>query len=246
MLSTQNFIRQLKANKVPFYAFPKFEPAEIFDHYNFGTLVGTRKISTCNSTKFNRRTETYRVDKTAQQRIWQKLIKPTNEVMPYIVAITSSVNDYLAHEVASMLLLAIIRNYRTQIQWTWTTPKFDPFNSTKMSMSVKQDIVIIRNIMPIKERLYQIRDILDYYQNSMRIVITGGIDGIDFFDNYLQYPLNGAIHVTGYKGKAPKEFWVKNENNQILDNEEYKVPVFLVDKLGKTIMQNFKAITNED
>lgn len=245
MITTPSFIKQLKANKVPFYAYPKYEPSDIFERYNFGTLVGTRKIATQNATKFNKRTETYRIDKTAQQRIWQKLIKPSNEIYPYIVAITSAVNDYMAHEVASMLLLAIIRNCKKQIQWTWTTPRFDPFSSSKASLTIKPDIVVIRNIMPIRERLYQIRDLLDFYQNSMRIVVTGGIDGIDFFDNYLNYPLNGAIHVTGYKGKAPKEFWVKDEDNTILGNESFHVPVFLQDKLGKTIMQNFKVNLEE-
>lgn len=245
MISTQNFIKLLKANKVPYYAYPKYEPNQIFEHYNFGSMVGSRQISTQNSSRFNRKTESYSINKVAQQRIWQKLIKPTNIVFPYIISITSSVNDYLAHEVTSMLLLAIIRNYRTSINWVWTTPKFDPYSSNKMSMTVKPDIVIIRNILPIKERLYQIRDILDFYQESMRIVVLGGIDGIDFFDNYLQYPLNGAIHITGYKGKTPREFWVKDQDNTMLGNESFHVPVFLQDKLGKTIIQNFR-IPKED
>lgn len=242
-ISIQSFAKLLRIHKAPFYAYPKYEPSEIFEHYKFGSLIGTRKIYTSNSNKLNRKTESYKVDKVAQQRIWQKLVKPTNIVFPYIVAISSPVNDYLAHEVAATLLLSMIRNYKTNINWSFTTPKFDPYKSSNVTIP---NVILIRNILPIKERLYEIRDILDFYQNSMRIVILGGIDGIDFFDNYLSYPLNGAIHVTGYKGKTPKEYWVKDENNQVLDNEEFKIPVFLVDKLGKTIMQNFKVTLDEE
>lgn len=245
MISRMAFARQLKLNKVPYYAYPKVEPGAVFDTYNFSILSGTRKISTENSSKFTRKSESYRVDKKTQQRIFNKVIKPTTEVNPYVLCVSSSVNDYLAHEVAFTMLLGMVRNYKhnVSLQWKCVTPKYDPSIN---SSATRPDVVIIRSVLPEKERLYQIRDLLDYYYNSCRIVVIGGVDGIDFFDNYLHHPLNGALHVEGYKGAIPKEFWVKDETNTVLDNSEFRYPVFCVDTTGKKILQNFKLSFKEE
>jgi len=239
MISLYSFAKQLKAAKVPYYAYPKFEPTEIFERYNFSIISGVREINTKGSSKNTRQKEYYRIDKKTQQRIWNKLVKPTSEILPYTIAISSSVNDYLAHEVSGMLLLAILRNHRGKVRptWSWYTPKWDPY----ISKGVRPDIIFIRSILPSQKRLYNIKDILDYYYNSLKIVILGGINGIDFFDNYLKTPINGAIHVEGYKGVVPKDLWVRDDSGQLLDNNEFKYPLFTVDNLGKTILQNFKT-----
>jgi hypothetical protein len=141
------FARQLKLNKVPYYAYPKVEPGAVFDTYNFSILSGTRKISTENSSKFTRKSESYRVDKKTQQRIFNKVIKPTTEVNPYVLCVSSSVNDYLAHEVAFTMLLGMVRNYKhnVSLQWKCVTPKYDPsINSSAM----RPDVVIIRSVLP--------------------------------------------------------------------------------------------------
>lgn len=234
MISLEAFARQLKSAKVPFYAYPKFEPSEVFEKYKFGILSGTREISTFTSSKNSRQKEVYRLDKRVQQRIWNKLIK-VKQLYPYVIAVSSSVNDYLAHEVASTLLLSLVRNFTSRLTWNWYTPKWDPY----ITKGVRPDVVLIRSVLPIEERLYEIRDILDYYYNSLRIVVLGGTNGIDFFDNYLHHPLNGAFHIEGYKGNIPKDLWVKDESKQILDNDEYKYPIFTVDDEGKNILQKF-------
>lgn len=238
-VSLQSFARQLKSEKVPHYAYPKFEPTEVFERYKFGIISCTRTINSTGSPRTTRQKEVLRVDRSVQQRIWNKLVKPTESINPYVVAISSSVNDYLAHEVAATLLLAILRNFKGRIRptWKWVTTRFDP----NLTNNERQNIVFIRSVLPQEGRSYNVRDILDYYYNSLRIVVLGGINGIDYFDNYLHHPLNGALHVEGYKGNAPKEFWVKDDKGEVLDNEDFKYPVFTLDAEGRTILEKLRV-----
>lgn len=241
MMSLESFHRLLKAEKVPYYAYPKCEPTNIFEKYKFGLISGVRKISTDGSSKFSRKEEHYRIDKKVQQRIWNQIIRQcVSKIPPYIIAISSSVNDYLAHEVTAMLLLAILRNSKIPSglpTWKWFTPNWNP---SLVQGSLRPDIVVIRSIMPDIQRNCRVRDILDYYYNSLRIVVLGGINGIDYFDNQLFHPLSGAIHIEGYKGPALKDLWVRDEQQHVLDDTEYRYPIFTLDDEARSIMQSFK------
>lgn len=73
-------------------------------------------------------------------------------------------------------------------------------------------MVILYNVIPERERFYQIRDILNRYEYSLRLVIIGGINAIDYFDNYLRHPVSGMIHLTGTK--KPFNYYVETRSDE--------------------------------
>lgn len=232
-LSTQGFIRLLRSEKVPHYAYPRVEPQDIFETYRFGILSGTRKIATGNSSYFSRQSESYKINKETQIKIWKRIVRAADKKWPYVLAVSSPVTDYMAHEVAATLLLDMIRNANYDLKWKWYTTQWKPYEYANNAITgnlIKPDVVVIRSILPTAERNYEIRDILDYYNTAIRIVVLGGINGMEFFDNYLHYPLSGILHVEGYKGSIPKELWVKDEKGNTLTNDDFRNPLFVLNK----------------
>lgn len=222
------FCRQLKESYVPHWAYPRIEPVEVFDYYKLGTISTKRRIDSS-----NKEYEKVLVDQKAQRQIWDKLTDPETPLDSYVIGISSCVNDYLAHEFAALLHLEMLRTHNNP-PWTWVTSGFD---SSKASIeNTPPKIVVIRSVLPERDRLYRIRDILDFFKNSMRILIIGGINAIDYFDQFLRHPLNGAFHVEGYKRELPSAITIKTSN----EFSECKFPAFILGDDAKEVISSIR------
>lgn len=232
--SKESMARELKAKKMPFYSYPKCEPSDVFDFYKFGVITGTREIHVSSGSRHGRQSEIYRIDPKIQKVIWSRITSMT-EITPYVISVSSSVTDWLAYEVASTLVMSLLRTVQKGlnsrcVRWGCVTPYHDPYKENEfMPMSANPDILIIRSVTPQdKTKIANIKNILDYYYFSTRILVVGGVNGIDYFDKELHYPLHGAFHVEGYKGTPPKYLWLKDERGQSVDGEGYN-PLFTLD-----------------
>ena len=218
MISLQAFANLLRAKYAPHYAYPRMEPKEALTYFKFGTMSTERNVRSGNVT----RTTKVHVRPRVQGTIYRTLAKMKLPLFPYVVAISSYPNEYMATEMASCILLSLLRLNPT-LRWTWVTSSHDPNKHRGNDMEQTPHVVILRSIVAEHERIYAIRDILDAYPRSLRIVCLSDVEPFDYFDNYIHYPLSGALNIIGSKDEMPPQIYADNPSG--LDYE-FNTPVF--------------------
>ena len=181
-----SFRKILHARYVPYYAYPKTENALDILQNSIPSMTVKRKIKEGTRTKEH----VFRVSSNMQKQIYTNLTSTTN-YPPYIVGFSSVPNDLLALEAAGNIHYSMISK-NLALKWKWWNINSNIFPST----SRDYNLVVIYNITK-HSNLPKIREILNYFNRSLRIVVVAGMDAIDFFDNYLFHPLSGTIHFIG-------------------------------------------------
>ncbi len=198
-MNIDDFNILLKSRKIPHTAWLRFKPIDMLKEYTISSVIAKRGRS-------NRRgnDQVVSIHKDIQIEIFKKLCinKPSN----HIVAISGVPNDILAQQCAMTIVYNLINKYK--IHWEFVNTGF-----INTKFYIDPNVIILYNIIPEKERLYQIRDFLDSYPNSLRLVIISGTTGLDYFDNYLKYPLSGMIHFTS--GHSESNRYIKLKPNSI-------------------------------
>lgn len=211
-ITISKFNKLLQNHKVPHYARIRCYPEQFKDYYGLSPINAERKIRTGTNVRKKR----VRINSKNQRSIFNKLSN-LKELKPYIIGISSSPNDYLAMETASLLLYSLLNKF-SQIDWRWINSNFN-----LQEDSLKPDIAIIYNLIPERERLYKVRDTLDYFTTSLRLVVIGGTDPIDYFDNYLRYPLSGAININSVSFN--NDYWKSKNNIDGKEDEDYPLVI---------------------
>lgn len=212
-MTRKEFCALLRSRYAPHYVYPRFEPEELWDYFHAGIILAQREVKS----GVTRQQQSVRVDAKAQADIYASLIS-MKEIQPYIIGISSYPSEFIACETAACIQLALMRSIPT-LRWLWTTSAFDPRRGDRREDNPQ--VVVVRSIIASEERLYAIRDILDAYPRALRLVVLSGVDPLDYFDNYLKYPISGAINIVGTKEKLPSQVYVKSPNT------DYSVPSLL-------------------
>ena len=123
-----------------------------------------------------------------------------------VVVINSYPSDLRARIVAINIMAAAVREQlsnrgvrpgRSLPLWH---PLFGGYSDTlrDKSLDERPSMLILSNVNceSTPQKLEKLRDILEMYGDTTRIVVTGGQDPITFFGKRLFYPLSGAIHIS--------------------------------------------------
>lgn len=194
----EDFISQLWSQYVPSYAYPRFAPSDLPKYFQFARIVRTRLIKS-SATK---REEIVRIDSKLQEVMWGRLLKIAN-VPDATFVVSSEVTDMFAMQAAACLNWRWVRLFPDN-EFVWHTPRFVP-------KAVNRDMrfVFIHGILPEPSLLYNIRDILSAYPRAIKVLIMGGIQGLEFTDEYLHIPVHFAFHIEGTREKLPADVSIR-------------------------------------
>lgn len=192
------FCRLLKSQYVPYYAYPRFRPSEAEDFYQFGKIERLRKLS-----GIIPREEMAVIKPSLQIKTWERLINMAN-VPEATIVISSEVTDYLAMQAAALLNWRWV-NLFPNSDWKWFTPSY------KVS-EVNRDMsfIFIRSILPNREQAYSIIDLIDKHPRALKVLIVGGMQGLEYTDTFLRIPVHVALHIEGTREKLPPAIQVRS------------------------------------
>ena len=179
-MSTEKFNKLLLTQKIPYYAQIKFPPEKLFEYYRAMPITVTRKK------------HVVRVSALLQRKIYTMLCK-SSAIEPFVIGISSIPTDYLGLQVASLINYSLTERFRN-LEWLWINSNI---RVEDINPVITPNLIVLYNIIPQCERIYRIRDILTKFPKALRLVIIGGTNAIDYFDNFLHYPLSGMIHIGG-------------------------------------------------
>lgn len=218
-MNITSFSKECQNKELPYYAKPRVNYLKLDKYYKFLTLTVKRKVST-NGVK---RYQIVRLSSKLQTRIVESLTT-MEKIIPYTIAISSEPNDYVAMEFTTSIIHCLVNRLKED----WACLRI---GNSKIEGEGK--ILLIYNIIPESDRLYQIRDIILQYPNHLKLVVIGGTTGLDYFDNYLRLPLSGALHVTG-------NILIKTIEKGIKYETEDNYPIFSKDftSLAKIVEDN--------
>lgn len=175
------FNKILKSRYVPHTAWLRQTPRRLLETFKFAPVIQERS-----KTLDGRTHQIVSIHSKLQRNIYRKLC--TESGSNYVVGISGCPTDLLAQQVAASILYSQVA--RNQAQWVW-------LNTGYPKTTVENpDVVVIYNVIPSEDRVYLVRDLLDQYPNSLRLVVVSGTNALDYFDNYLHYPLSGLMHFT--------------------------------------------------
>jgi len=203
MLTIANFNKILKSRRVPHYAYARFNPVELFKNYRASPVTVKRNLKIGN---INDR-QVVRIPSSTQHKIYHSLCH-MKTIKPHIIGISSEPNDYLALETASLIQYSIMNNIKN-IEWKWINSDY----SDNLKCFIKPNLVIIHNVVPQYERIYKIRSIIDAFPNALRLVVVAGTNAVNYFDNFLRYPLSGMINLSGGENMNNEYVTVKSDND---------------------------------
>lgn len=185
------FCKLLRSQYVPYYAYPRFRPSDAVDFYQFGKIERMRKLA-----GILPREEMAIIKPSLQVKTWERLLKIAGLPEATIV-ISSEVTDYLAIQAAALLNWRWV-NLFPNSDWKWFTPsyKVDEFNRD-------MSFLFIRSILPNKEQAYNILDIINKHPRALKVLIVGGMQGLEYTDNFLRIPVHIALHIEGTRDKLP-------------------------------------------
>lgn len=185
------FCRMLRARYVPYYAYPRFRPSEATDFYRFGKIERIRKLS-----GIIPREEMAVIRPSLQIKTWERLLSLTS-IPEAIIVISSEVTDYLAMQAAALLNWRWVNSFPNS-DWRWFTPSN---NVTEVDRDV--NFVFIRSVLPSKEQAYNVLDIINKHPRALRVIIVGGMQGLEYTDTFLRIPVHVALHIEGTREKLP-------------------------------------------
>lgn len=201
-MSIESFNALLISQRVPYYSILRFQPENIFNYFKFGGFTCKRKIK---FVSHDSRDEVVRISKDDQHNTYINLCN-MQKINPFVVGISSTPNDYLALETASCIIYSLLR--RKHIEFKFINTNFNPRLDED---ETRYDVVVLYGVIPERERLYQIKDILYHYPKSLRLVTIGGMNPIKYFDDYIRQPISGALnivaaHIPIGSGKVKKHY----------------------------------------
>lgn len=182
----------MKSKQVPYYALPAIDKLDnILSNYIIGKTTVKRLINRRDKSE----SKIVRITKKLQSQIYKAIIFE-NKIEPLIIGFSSQPNDLLACELAGYYLYNLLNN-RINLRWKWVNAA--AFNPSSIDRNL--DVVIIQNISinGTQGRQQIVRDIINYYTNTLRIVVVAGTNAIDFFDNYINCSISGMVHLVGRK-----------------------------------------------
>ncbi len=204
-ISKRQFNRILRSDYVPHYANIKIDPKDLFNYADCSSYTLSRKIKK----GVYEEEDIVRVSKDLQKDIYNQLCNLEN-IRPYIIGISSYPNDHLAMMTASLINFSLVNKFEDiNVKWVNSSFKIKELN-------IDPDVVIIHNILPIKERLYQIRDIITRFPKALRLVVVGNMNALKFFDEMLCCPVSGTIHLDRVIKRLPSyQFYNKSPDTEI-------------------------------
>lgn len=182
-MNIRAFATECKNRELPYYASPRVNSSKIEEYYKFLSHTIKRQVAT----KGIKREQVVRISSKLQSGVLESILS-MKKVIPYTIVISSEPNDYLAMEVATSIIHALTEKLKED----WCCLRVG-----KNKLESEGKIMLIYNILPEKERLYAVRDAILEYPTHLKIVVIGGTNGIDYFDNFLRLPVSGALHVSG-------------------------------------------------
>jgi hypothetical protein len=215
-IGAKSFRRILRSHKVPFFAFPKFAPKYLPDNFLFSSVTIEREVVTGSE----REKKVVRIPADLQQEIYRSLCFKIKDVLPHIVGISSAPNDYMALQAASLIHYSLL-NRIMGIDIKWVNMAIPEVARSYLTVP---HVLIVHNIVPDHQRAMKVRDIISLFPYSLKLVVIGGTNAVDYFDNYLRSPISGMMHFTGIKGN--RAIGVGRETG---GNDDYTSPVFTHD-----------------
>lgn len=215
-MNIEEFNRLLKVNYAPYYALLSFEPSLLFDYFKCSPVTVMRNVKSGSIEK----QQVVRVSTEFQERTYKSLCN-LKTIYPFTVGLSSLPNDALALETAACINYLLLKKF-PYLEWKWISSNI---GKTKLEHIIDQNpqLIILYNVIPDSSRTYIIRDILCSFPKALKLVVVGGVHAIDYFDNYLHYPISGLIHLTGAKQTTEKLDSVKKTI------DETKYPIFSKD-----------------
>jgi hypothetical protein len=112
---------------------------------------------------------------------------------PCTFGISSSPNDAKAKRVAVDLMRGFIERGK-RVHWTTV---LGTFRNEARDRLINCDLLILGNVLydSTPTKIECCRDILELYQGIPRIVVTSGNHALALFNDRLNFPLNGFIHI---------------------------------------------------
>lgn len=181
-------MRTLRLERVPLPQFTTFE----LEPERITSKAGNGKVRTI---------------KPAKQL--ELLEKHSNALMSnFTFCISSGTTDSTAKFVAAWMYLRLMKEYqkratksdfvRGKPAWHIVTGSFkDELRDDRKSGKSKPAALILTNVPhdATNIKLEKVRDLLEMYNDIPRIVVTTGMDPVEFFSSKLSYPLNGAVMI---------------------------------------------------
>ncbi|MDE7347154.1 MAG: hypothetical protein K2N48_10515 [Muribaculaceae bacterium] len=185
------FCKLLKSQYVPYYAYPRFRPSEATEFYQFGKIERFRKL-----TGIVPREEMAVIKPSLQIKTWERFMKMGN-IPDATIVISSEVTDYLAIQAAALLNWRWI-NLFPNSDWRWFIP-----SHTVKEFNREASFIFIRSILPDKAQAVNILDLINKHPRALKVLVVGGMQGIDYTDTYLHIPVHMAFHIEGTREKLP-------------------------------------------
>lgn len=185
------FCKLLKSQYVPYYAYPRFRPSEATEFYQFGKIERLRKM-----TGIVPREEMAVIKPSLQVKTWNRLLQMAN-IPEATIVISSEVTDYLAVQAAALLNWRWINLFSCS-DWKWFTPshRVNEFNRDA-------SFIFIRSILPDKSQSANVLELINKHPRALKVLIIGGMQGLDYTDLYLHIPVHMAFHIEGTREKLP-------------------------------------------
>lgn len=185
------FCKLLKSQYVPYYAYPRFRPIEATNFYQFGKIERLRKL-----TGIIPREEMAVIKPSLQIKTWNRFMKMAN-IPEATIVISSEITDYLAMQAAALLNWRWL-NLFPGSDWRWYTPshRVNEFNR-------ETSFVFIRYILPDKAQAVNVLDLINKHPRAFKILVIGGMQGLDYTDMFLHIPVHMAFHIEGTREKLP-------------------------------------------
>lgn len=192
------FCKLLKSQYVPYYAYPRFLPKDALKFYQFGKIERLRKLS-----GILPREEMAVIKPSLQEKTWGRLLKMAN-IPEATIIISSEVTDYLAIQAAALLNWRWI-NLFPGSNWRWFTSSHKVHEFTK-----DIDFIFIRSILPDKAQAVNVLDLINKHPRALKILIVGGMKGLDYTDMFLHIPVHMAFHIEGTREKLPPAIQIRS------------------------------------
>ena len=218
-MKVKAFANECRGKDLPFYACPRVHYSKLEQCYTFQSMTVKRLVKS----KGVARQQVVRITSELQKEILNKILS-MEEILPYTIGISSEPNDYVAMEVATSLVHSLTETTKED----WSTIRTGWNNQTPDGK-----ILLIYNILPEREKLYEIRNSILSNPNKLKIVVVGGTTALDFFDNYLRLPISGVLHVSGTPviKTTAKGLKYETEDNYPVFSKDFEVLFKIAEKL---------------
>jgi hypothetical protein len=119
----------------------------------------------------------------------------------YLIGVESEPTEYAAMSFSCAVAKFALKKMYTEHK-LYNVQVINSSELDKLTDVTSLDMLVIYNItgQSTNDRIQDIRDMLEKYKNSMRILVLAGCDPINFFTKKLYMPINGAFYFTHSRG----------------------------------------------